>query len=388
MRQMQSDITPVQQKRMLDASGRLKKPSLWLQLIILATFLAEPLFIGSFRIMDVAAKIMVFSVLVASYDLLLGFTGIFSLAHAMFFGVGAYSMALIVHHSGGGAWYHLILAPVIAVALSASISLVIAFFSLRFKALFFVVMTLALAQFAEILSVQWHGLTMGEDGVSFDLPGWLNSGWDGQFLGIPFSGRMVTYYVILIAAVLLFIGLVRFVRSPAGRVLQSIRENEQRSTAIGFKTFNYQVLANVFGSSVAALCGVLYAMWVRFVDPESAMAMGIMLNILLMLVIGGMGSLYGAIAGSAFVLVAESWLADGLQAVKVLLPQSVFLDRLTDRWVLYFGILFILVVIFFPKGIVGTVKDAIRRRRQRQSRIKTAQEAQHLTQEEVLGNAG
>lgn len=387
MEQMKANLTPVQQKRMLDASGRVKSPSLWLQVILLLAFLVEPLFIGSFRIMDVAAKIMIFTVLVASYDLLLGYTGIFSLAHAMFFGIGAYSMALLVHHADGAAWYHLILAPIVAVALSALISLLIAFFSLRFKALFFVVMTLALAQFAEILAVQWHGLTMGEDGVSFNLPGWLNSGWDGSFLGMAFTGRMMTYYVILIAGVLLFAGLVRFVHSPAGRVLQSIRENEQRSTAIGFKTFNYQVLANVFGSSVAALCGVLYAMWVRFVDPESAMAMGIMLNILLMLVIGGMGSLYGAIAGSTFILVAESWLADGLQTIKVWLPQNVIFERLADRWVLYFGILFILVVVFFPKGIVGTANEAIRRRKQRQAMANASQEA-HLAQEEVLGNAG
>lgn len=356
--------TPVQQQRAQEAATRFTRPGLWLQLGLLALLALEPWIVPSFRVMDVAAKVMIFAVLVASYDLLLGYTGIFSLAHAMFFGLGAYSLALVIRHAGGPLWYHLPLAALVAALLALLVSLVVAFFSLRLKALFFVVMTLALAQFADILSLQWHNFTGGEDGVSFQLPGWLAVGWSGgQLWGLPLNGRLITYYLVLLAAALLFVGLVRFVRSPAGRVLKSIRDNEQRATALGYKTFSYQILSNVFGAVVASLCGVLYAMWVRFVDPESAMSTGIMLSILLMLIIGGMGTLYGAIVGSAFILIAESWLADGLRAVKSFLPDLLVLQRLTDRWILYFGVLFILVVIFFPKGLVGTARDIAARRR-------------------------
>ncbi len=359
-------FTPVEMLRQQEAAARYTRPALWLQLAILALFILEPWAISSFRVMDVAAKVMIFTVLVASYDLLLGYTGIFSLAHAMFFGMGAYSLALITHHAGGPAWWHLPLAGLVALVLAVLVSLLVAFFSLRLKALFFVVMTLALAQFADILSLQWHSFTGGEDGVSFKLPGVLAVDWSGGSLaGVPLNGRLLSYYVVLIVAVLLFMGLVRFVRSPAGRVLKSIRDNEQRATALGYKTFNYQILSNVFSAAVAALCGVLYAMWVRFVDPESAMSTAIMLNILLMLIIGGMGTLYGAIVGTAFIFIAESWLADGLNAVKSYLPDLLILQRLADRWILYFGILFILVVIFFPKGLVGTARDMAARRKKR-----------------------
>ncbi|RJX34941.1 MAG: branched-chain amino acid ABC transporter permease [Desulfarculus sp.] len=358
--------TPVQAQRAQEAAGRYTRAGLWLQVILLVLLALEPWLVSSFRVMDVAAKVMIFAVLVASYDLLLGYTGIFSLAHAMFFGLGAYSLALIIHHAGAPLWYHLPLAALLATGLAVLVSLVVAFFSLRLKALFFVVMTLALAQFADILSIQWHSLTRGEDGVSFKLPGLLDVGWSGGKLwGLTVNGRLLTYYIVLAAAALLFVGLVRFVRSPAGRVLKSIRDNEQRATALGYKTFNYQILANVFGAVVASLCGVLYALWVRFVGPESVMSTAIMLNILLMLIIGGMGTLYGSIVGAAFILVAESWLADGLRAVKVFLPDLMVLQRLADRWILYFGVLFVLVVIFFPKGLVGSAREIAARRRAR-----------------------
>lgn len=358
-------LTPVQMARAAEQASRFTKPGFWVQIALLACLLAEPLLVPSFRVMDVAAKIVIFAVLVASYDLLLGYTGIFSMAHALFFGIGAYSLGLIIHHSGGAVWWHLPAAAVLAVLISGVVSLLIAIFSLRLKALYFVVMTLALAQFGEILAMQMYNLTGGEDGVSFKLPGILDVAYKGgAFLGVQINGRMITYYLVVLAAALLFVGLVRFVRSPTGRVLKSIRDNEQRSTALGYKTFNYQVLSNVFASTIAALAGVLYAAWVRYVDPESAMATGIMLNVILMLIIGGLGTMYGSIVGTAFIFLAETWMADGLKALAGVLPDVGFLQRMTDRWLLYFGILFVLVVIFFPKGIVGSIRDYVARKKE------------------------
>ncbi len=120
--------------------------------------------------MDVMAKIMIFTIVVASFDLLLGYTGILSFAHGMFFGIGAYSVALILYYASKPAWYHLIGAAIASLIISIALALLISFFSLRVKAIFFAMLTLALAEFAHILGVQWTSLTGGEDGISFVLP--------------------------------------------------------------------------------------------------------------------------------------------------------------------------------------------------------------------------
>ena len=359
-----SNLTAVQIEREHWRRTRFRSPSFLVQLMLVAALAVAPLLVPSFRVMDVLAKVMIFTIAVASFDLILGYTGQLSLGHAMFFGIGAYSMALVVHHSGAPQWYHIILAAMAALGISVVLAVVIAFFSLRVKAIFFAMMTLALAEFAYILAIQWYGLTLAEDGVSFKLPGVFAVGWTGPTIfGTEINGRLMVYYFILITTVLLFIGLVRFVRSPVGRVLKSIRENEPRSIAMGFRTFRYQTMAIVFASAVASLAGVLFAMWLRYVNPESVMSTPIMLNILLMVIIGGLGTMYGSIIGAAFLQVAEAWLPDLQKLAVSFFPKNELVLRLAERWILYFGILFVLVVFFFPKGVVGTFRDVMKNRR-------------------------
>lgn len=360
-----SGPTPVQKDRYQWQHSRLWSPAVAFQLLLLLAFLVAPFLVPSFRVMDVLAKVMIFTIAVASFDLILGYTGQLSLGHAMFFGIGAYSLGLVIYHSGSPQWYHLVLAALVAITISVVLAVIIAFFSLRVKAIFFAMMTLALAEFAHILAIQWYDLTLAEDGVSFKLPGIFAVGWSGgEVFGTQLNGRLMVYYFILASMVVLFVGLMRFVRSPVGRVLKSIRENEQRSIALGFRTFRYQTFAIVFGSAVASLAGILFAMWLRYVNPESVMATPIMLNILLMVIIGGLGTMYGSMIGAAFLQFAETWLPEIQKLAQALLPQAAIVQRLAERWILYFGILFVLVVFFFPKGVVGTARDIILRRRQ------------------------
>jgi len=357
------DLTPAQVLREKERQTRFARPGFIVQCMLIVALAVMPIVIPSFRVMDVTTKIIIFTIVVASYDLILGYTGIISFAHGMFFGIGAYSIALIIHHSGGGRWFHLPLAVVVAVLISVALAVVIACFSLRVKAIFFAMMTLALAEFAHILGIQWYELTRAEDGLSFKLPGIFDVSWSAGTLGAAqINGRLMTYYLILVISVILFIGLLRFVRSPVGRVLKSIRENEQRSTALGYRTFHYQMLATVFGSVTASLAGILFALWLRYVNPGSVLATGLMLNILLMVIIGGLGTLYGSIFGSAFIKIAEAWLPDLQKLTKAVFPHVLILHRMAERWVLYFGILFILVVFFFPKGIVGTAREYLQHR--------------------------
>ena len=138
------------------------------------------------------------------------------------------------------------------------------------------------------------------------------------------------------------------------------RVHHQRAVALGYKTFIFQTISITFGCVLATLIGGLYAMWVGYVNPESSLeVMAIMLNVLLMVIIGGMGTLYGGIVGAAFLLTTQTFLPDLQKLAKDILPQATLLHNVFERWLLLFGILFILVVIFFPKGVIGSVKEYI-----------------------------
>jgi len=250
------------------------------------------------------------------------------------------------------------------VVISGIISVLIGFFSLRIRAIFFAMITLAFLEFISILASQLRSITGGEDGISFKLPHILAIDYSfGRFLGIEITGRIVSYYLILFICLILFLLMLRFVHSPVGRVLQSIRDNEQRSIALGYRTYLFQVIASSFASCVAAVTGGCFAMWVRYVSPDSSVSVSIMLDVLLMVIVGGMGTIYGGIFGAAFLMVTRAFLPKLQILITSLLPGVPIAIRLSERWLFYFGLLFILIVYFFPKGVVGTAQEIISRRK-------------------------
>jgi branched-chain amino acid transport system permease protein len=357
-------LTPVQAARAARRARRFRERLPWLRLAVLALAALVPIVVPSFQVLDLVAKIAIFAALVASYDIVPGYTGIVSFGHAMFFGFGAYAVALAVGRLGAPTYGHLALGLLAGVVVSAVVAALIGVFSLRVKAIFFAMITLAFAEFALILGVQLTWLTGGEDGISPRLPGVLAVACDGgTVLGVPVTGRTVTYYAVLAVVTSLFAVMARFIASPVGRVLQAVRDNDLRAEALGYRTFVYQLLASSFGSVVAAVLGGCYAAWVRYVNPESVLGTHLMLDVLLMVIIGGIGTLWASIIGAAVLLGAQQ-LLPGLRGVAAaVFADSALLQRLTERWLLYFGILFILVVFFFPKGVVGTLRDALARRR-------------------------
>ena len=281
----------------------------------------------------------------------------------MYFGFGAYAVALAVGRFGAPTYSHLLVGFLTGMVVSALVAVLIGAFSLRVKAIFFAMITLAFAEFAGILAVQWSALTGGEDGLSPRLPGIFAVAYDGgRVLGVPLTGKVVTYYVVLGVSAGLFLLMSRFVASPLGRALQAIRDNELRAEAVGIPTFALQILSSTFASVVAAVVGGCYLMWVRYVNPESVLGVPVMLDVLLMVIIGGIGTLWGSLIGAAVLLTAQLLLPD-LRGLAVLLGGSELAQRLTARWLLVFGVLFILVVFFFPKGVLGTAREALRRRR-------------------------
>ena len=330
-------------------------------LLIFVGLACAPFIFPGARALNVAAKILIFIVLVASYDLLLGYTGIVSFAHTMFFGIGAYGVAIASTRMGPG-WSALGAGIVAAVALSLVLSLIVGLFSLRVRAIFFAMITLAVAAAFQTLASQLGELTGGEDGINFKLPELLSPSFQitpVPLAGVTVDGKLMTYYLVFGAAVLLFLALLRIVNSPFGRVLQAIRENDFRAEAIGYRTVVYRTLSNVIAAVFATLAGALLAIWLRYNSADTSLSFEIMIDILLIVVIGGMGTLYGAVCGATVFILAQSYLQDLMtlasNATRSVSIVSALLSP--DRWLLLLGILFVLSVYFFPTGIVGKLRS-------------------------------
>ena len=329
-------------------------------LLILAGLALAPFVFPGTRSLNVAAKVCVFILLVASYDLLLGYTGIVSFAHTMFFGIGAYGIAIAATKLGP-TWGSLALGCVAALACSAVLSLVIGLLSLRVKTIFFAMITLAVASFFSILASQLSDFTGGEDGLTFKLPESLAPGTrllETAVFGVEINGKVLSYYIVFFGALFLFLALLRIVNSPFGRVLQAIRENDFRAEAIGYRGVVYRSVANCLSATAATAAGILYAIWLRYAGPDTTLSLDIMIDILLMVVIGGMGTMYGAAIGATLFIIAQNYLQDLMKlgsdaaAGIPLLPSLIH----PDRWLLWLGILFILSVYYFPTGIVGRLR--------------------------------
>ena len=297
--------------------------------LLVGMLIVIPLVVDSRTTTILLTQFCIFAILAMSYDILLGFTGIISFGHAMFFGVGAYSTAILL--SDYGPTMGIFIASIaVGVVLSILISIVSGALTLRLKNHFYAMFTMAISGLLLVVAEKWRTVTKGNDGFTFRAP---------EF----FRERLYFYFFVLICLVVIFMLLKRFVASPFGKVLVAIRENEQRTRSLGFKTLGYKVIASVVAGAVASLAGSLYAVSLRFVNT-SVMAMDVTLDALMMTIIGGVGTLIGPIIGAGVIEFAQHYLS-GLAR-----DYPIF-----ERWIIFFGVLYILAVIFFPRGIVGTV---------------------------------
>lgn len=342
-----------------DDLPRSKLLSIALLLVFLGLAFA-PFITSGARPLNTAATICVYILLVASYDLLLGYTGIVSFAHTMFFGIGAYGVGLSLS-SAGPFWWVALAGLVAALVLTLVLAFIVGLFSLRVKAIFYSMITLAVASSFAVLASQLSNLTGGEDGKTFRVPEILSPTFElfeTEIFGRIIDGKMITYYLVFISSLVLFLFLLRIVNSPFGRVLQAIRENEFRAEALGYRTVFYRVMANCIAALFAALAGALMAIWLKYVGPKTMLGFEVMTDILLIVVIGGMGTMYGAVIGSALFVIAQNYLKALMAKGSVALIGIPFLAQALhpDRWMLWLGILFILSVYFFPTGIVGKLR--------------------------------
>ncbi|MFN7156277.1 MAG: branched-chain amino acid ABC transporter permease [Acidovorax sp.] len=335
-------------------------------LALLVGLALAPFLFPGVKALNVAAKVLIFVVLVASFDLLLGYTGIVSFAHTMFFGIGAYGVAIATTRMGG-TWGALAVGIVCALGISLLLSLAVGLFSLRVRAIFFAMITLAVATAFQTLASQLSEWTGGEDGLTFKMPMWLSPSFEpfeNEVLGVLIDGKIITYYLLFVVAVVLVLALLRIVNSPFGRVLQAIRENEFRAEAIGYRVVVYRTTSSVLSALFATMAGAMLAVWLRYNGPDTSLSFEIMMDCLLIVVIGGMGTIYGSAIGAVLFLVAQSYLQDllrlGSEAASALPWLSALLSP--DRWLLWLGVLFVLSVYYFPTGVVGRLRAAAARR--------------------------
>ena len=335
-------------------------------LAILIGLAVAPFAFPGVKALNVAAKVLIFVVLVASFDLLLGYTGIVSFAHTMFFGIGAYGVAIASGKLGPG-WGALALGLGAALLVSLVLSLAIGLFSLRVRAIFFAMITLAVAAAFQTLASQLSDWTGGEDGLTFKMPEWLSPSFEpfeNEIFGILIDGRIISYYLLFAVAVVLVLMLLRIVNSPFGRVLQAIRENEFRAEAIGYRVVVYRTTSSVLSALFACVAGAMLAVWLRYNGPDTTLSFEIMMDCLLIVVIGGIGTIYGAVIGSVIFLIAQSYLQDLLRLGSEASVSLPWLSALLspDRWLLWLGLLFVLSVYYFPTGVVGRLRAAAARK--------------------------
>ncbi|MBS4188818.1 branched-chain amino acid ABC transporter permease [Bacillus sp. FJAT-49705] len=299
--------------------------------VITAVFLLVLPFVYESRtLLILLTQVFIFAIFAMSYDILLGYTGIVSFGHAMFFGIGAYTIGVFMKQFEPTIPYFL-LAVLVTIVLTAIVSFVLGLLTLRLKSHFYAMLTLAFSGLFLVLAEKWRTVTYGNDGFTFRIPD-------------LFKDRTDFYLICLVTMIVVFAILRRFTSSPLGRVLQAIRENEQRTESLGYSILHYKVIASVISGVMAGLAGLLYSMSLRFVNT-SVFTMDITLDALLMTIIGGVGTLVGAIIGAGLIEFAHHWLTE---LAKV--------HWIFERWIIFFGIIYILAVMFFPMGIVGTLK--------------------------------
>jgi branched-chain amino acid transport system permease protein len=296
--------------------------------IVAAAALTLPLWLSSAYHLHVAIMAGIFGVLALSLNLLLGFTGQLSLGHAAFFGIGAYTSALLTLKAGWPFWPAL----AAAVALAGAAGWLIGRLALKLRGAYFVLVTISFAGVISLVSVNWIELTNGPLG----LPGVPAP----ELFGWSLRSKTAYYYLVLVALALSYLVCARLVRSRIGRAFVALRENEALAESIGVDVTHYLVLATVVSAAMAGLGGSLYAHYTRFVSPE-VFLFTYTVTMVIMVVAGGKGTLAGPLVGAVLFTV---------------LPETL---RAAASWqwqMLAYGVLLVMLVFFLPRGIVPALQ--------------------------------
>jgi branched-chain amino acid transport system permease protein len=309
-------------------------------LVLLALLLVAPL-IGLYPVF--VMKLLCFALFACAFNLLLGFTGLLSFGHAAFFGSGAYVAAWLIKVQGWSPE----LAMLAAIAAAAFLGLLFGLVAIRRQGIYFAMITLALAQMIYFICLQ-APFTGGEDGLQ-GVP-------RGRLFGLlALESDTMMYYLLVVIFVACFLAIGRIVTSPFGQVLKMIRENEPRAVSLGYEVDRYKLLAFVLSAGLAGLAGALKTLVMGFAtltDVHWSMSG----EVILMSLLGGVGTFFGPVVGSGIVIALQDTLADKV-----------------GSWVsVIIGAIFVVCVLAFRKGVVGEVQAYMERRRSRAREVQSA----------------
>jgi branched-chain amino acid transport system permease protein len=278
-----------------------------------------------------ATEILIWGLLAMSSDILIGYTGMVSFGHSAFFGLGMYgAAAALLTVRPPNLW----LALATGLLAAAVVAACVAFFATRLREIYFSIATFVFSQIFYVIIFTWTDVTGGENGLTFRQPAFSVPG----LFSIPFT-RNGLHWFVLAVVVVSYLLLRRITQSPFGKVLQSIRENEPRTRAIGYHVERYKIVSVMLSGLFAGLAGVLYAIQNKFAAPDFVLFL-ISGETVIFNVMGGIGTLVGPVAGAAFFL----------------LMKEVFSRVFYEYYLIPVGIIFTTMVIFLPQGLLGFLR--------------------------------
>ena len=303
---------------------------LWALLaLVIAGLIAVP-WIASYFYVFIFTEILILGLFAASFNLIFGYTGMLSFGHAAFFGIGSYAMALVLIYLE----LPFVVSLLVSMGVSALLALVIGFFCVRLNEVYFAMLTLAFGMMVFAIAYQWRSVTNGSDGLAgFSL------GSFGLGLDLTLGNPAVYYHVVLAIVAIASATLYLICRSSFGMILRAIRQNPERVSFAGLNVRTYRLVAFVIAGSFAGLAGGLIAPFLRVASPE-LLHWSMSAEPILMAILGGTGYFLGPFIGAAVFVLLETWITS-----------------FTESWMLVLGIILALMVIFFRKGLLGTVLD-------------------------------
>ena len=303
--------------------------------IVLALLIAAPLVLPEFW-RRFLTEILIWGLLAMSSDILIGYTGMVSFGHSAFFGLGMYGAAAALLTVKPPSLWLAVLYGLIAAGLAA---VFVAYFATRLRDIYFAISTLVFSQIFYVIIFTWTEVTGGENGLTFRRPALAIPG----LFSIPFDSETLHWFVLAVVTASYLI-LRRIMQSPFGMVLQSIRENEPRTRAIGYPVERYKMMAVMLSGLFAGLSGVLYAIQNRFAAPDFVYFL-VSGEAVIFNVMGGIGTMVGPIVGAGFFL----------------LLREAFSRFFTEYYLIPVGIIFIAMVIFMPQGLLGFARRWLNR---------------------------
>lgn len=321
---------------MIEAALGKKKPFIDREIIVLAVILLFLPFVLPYK--SLTPEILIYALGAVAFNILLGYTGMLSFGQGALFGAGAYMTGLMLLHMQ----VHPLLALLCGCLIGAATAFIIGFFAIRQVGIYFVMLTLAFNQLVFFIAYQWKGLTGGDDGL-LGVPRPDFSIFPG--IDIPIQTNLQFFLFIWVIFILAVIAIRRILNSSFGRVLVAIKENPDRAAAIGYNIQHYKLAAFVVSGFFTGLAGGLYALFMRMV-PITAVELFTSTDFIIMSLLGGLGSLYGPIAGAVIIKIA-----------------SEIVSAIWARWLLVMGVTFIVCILFMPGGVWGLVTAVIEKRK-------------------------